>query len=264
MTSSVAIGYTNYILTSSLFNSSAEFGFDVNTWKNQSGNSTDCWQTAAAVTTASASLVTPDGLPLIFRIFSIHRSNLTTAARLRYVGYSDAAGTIQVYDSGEITGIASGFGQHVHIAPADFQAQKIIMYVYDNSNPDGFVRISLAYWGKKFSPTISYTPQSNSSRSVGTSRIVTRSGGISWQRYFTARVWTMNFQGITEAETWSDLQELDEVCRDGRNILFVPDTTDSNIHKASVFGLMEPSSGLGYLGNTKNARTWSTVVTERL
>jgi hypothetical protein len=136
--------------------------------------------------------------------------------------------------------------------------------ITDAANPDGFLNIPLCYAGEVWVPARNFTWASSMGRASQTTRVVTRGGQVYVARLWSQRYWKLVLQGIKHTEIWPKLMELDAAARDGRNILFVPNPDDADLQKSSVFGVLDPTSDLGYAFQSQDTRGWNATVTERL
>jgi hypothetical protein len=136
--------------------------------------------------------------------------------------------------------------------------------ITDTANPDGFLNIPLCYAGEVWIPARNFTWASSMGRASQSTRVVTRGGQVYVARLWSQRYWKLVLQGIKHTEIWPKLMELDAAARDGRNILFVPNPADADLQKSSVFGVLDPTSDLGYAFQSQDTRGWNATVTERL
>ena len=74
----------------------------------------------------------------------------------------------------------------------------------------------------------------------------------------------MAWDGIRNADVWSQLAEMDRAARAGGNILFVPDTASAAVAQEVVFGRLLPTADIGWPAKSANARSWRARITERL
>ena len=91
-------GWSNLILSGVLTAGSSASGLDVGKLQTQHGSPSTAWQTAAGVTTSWFAL--DAGIATAWDAFSLHRTNLTPSARVRWRIGTDTA---QVYDSGLVS-----------------------------------------------------------------------------------------------------------------------------------------------------------------
>ena len=134
----------------------------------------------------------------------------------------------------------------------------------DLANPDGSLRIGLAYGGPVFQPEAGIASGSTLERERGGTEIVTRGGqeyvAQDWQR----RAWTIECDVLEEAEAMDGIFELDRIARAGGNILLIPRPDGPHLAREAVFGRLKETSGIGFHHQDATRRTWRGRITERL
>ena len=266
-------GWVNNILSATLTADSEEAGLGVAQLQNDQGDASTAWQTAAGVTT-SGFLADTGSAYSVWRAFALARTNLTSAATVQWrVGAPGTGGALAsvVYDSGVLpAGVVPGFGQTVFVmfpqslVPVQAQAQALRCDISDPTNPDGFLSVALAYAGVPWQPLTNISTATTRGRDDSTLETTTRGGQEYPLNLWARRRWSVDFQGIRNSEVLPDVDALDAACRDGGNILLVPDPASSTVNQEAVFGRGKPGSDLAYFQGAPDRRTWKLTVTERL
>ena len=251
------IGCDNRVLTSSLTATSAAPSLPVANLQLPHGDSAHAYQSVPGATTITISL-DAGSADATWQLFSFHRSNLTSDALCRWaVGSQEwIDGTSPpAYDSGLIlAGVAAGYGQSVHLAPAVVSGRYCRLSVMNTTNPDGFVAIALAYAG----PLRSFkgiSPQSTWQVDSTQDETVTRGGQQYLTPRFERRSWDVQFPSTPNAQAYADVAEVMRVSRLGQNILFVPFSTSADRNREAVFGTFTPSRGVGFTNSSGLSRT---------
>lgn len=220
------------------------------------------WQTAGVRTADNGAWVEIDaGKDVSWRAFWIGRSNLTDAAEVRFLlGTEEGAGDI--YDSGWMSGLQAGYQQLVHVADADVMGQHLRIEVDDPDNPDGFVRIGLAFGGPVFQPT--HGIEYGASFGVAGLRqdITTRGGQTYPVALYQQRQWQVSFPALTEEEMYAEGLEIQRCAEMGGNVLFVPRPGNGLEQQETVFGMLQSRATFGF--PQWGLRSWAFTVTERL
>ncbi len=259
------LGWPNRVPGGTVTASAEVVGLGAGNLQNDQGSPDQAWQTPAGTTEAWLRL--DAGYTGYWRAFGLFRCNLGLQAQVRWrvwqgADYADAA---LEYDSGYVeAGIVFGFGQSVHVAPADAVGRTMQLDVFDPLNPDGFLNVPLLYAGPAWQPRRNYGFASTMGRVSAATKTVTRAGAAHVRPDWQARQWDIALAGVAASEIWPRAMSLDEHARRGNNVLFVPDPLSPDVNRASVFGLFEPSAPLGFAGPSREARTWRATVTERL
>jgi len=260
-----AFGYTNRILAGTISAGSEVSGLGSGNLQTQQGGDSAAWRTAGVVTSAAGAWFRVDaGAATTWRAFALARTNLTTAATVRWrVGTIASPGLN--YDSGTISaGIVAGFGQSILVAPSDITGQVVRCDIDDPANPDGFVSVALAYAGPIWQPSISFSPETSLSATRGNEATQTRSGAAFVSARYYQRAWAISHGAVKAADLWAQLMPMDRVAADGTNVLFIPDPASAQIQRESVFGILETTSDIGFLTPAGDWRTWRGRIAERL
>jgi hypothetical protein len=256
-------GWENRILSASALTASSEAtGMTAGNLQSQQGTATDAWQTAAGVT--DASLVIDMGADVLWRAFGLFRTNLTPAATVRWRVGADAAFATSTYDSGALTGIVTGFGQHVHVMPADVSARYARADISDATNTDTFLNIPLAFAGPVWIPQRNLGFSSAVGREHDAAVVRTRSGGEYVTLRSSRRRWAVSLPALTGSEVWPQVFELDSAAADGRNILFVPFPEGDDVQREAVFGRLASGGDVTWPAQSPARRAWSAIISERL
>jgi hypothetical protein len=116
------IGYTNRVLAGTLTAGSSASGLGPENVQDPHGCAASGWQTVAGVLTpgGGAYLRIDAGASVTWRAFLLARTNLSTAAQVRWRVSANSDLSSPTYDSGTVTaGIVSGFAQ---VAAAAFRS----------------------------------------------------------------------------------------------------------------------------------------------
>lgn len=220
------------------------------------------WQTAGVRTVENGAWVEIDaGEEVAWRAFWIGRSNLTDEAEVRFL-LGSTKGLSDIYDSGPLGGLVPGYQQLVHVADADIMARYLRIEVDDPDNPDGFIRIGLAYGGSVFQPQrgIEYGA---SFGVAGLRQDITTRGGQTYPvALYQQRQWQVSFPALTEAEMYGEGLEIQRAAEMGANVLFVPRPGNGREQQEAVFGMLQSRSTFGF--PHWGLRSWAFTVTERL
>jgi hypothetical protein len=256
-------GWKNRILSAvALTASSKASGLTAGNLQTQQGAPSEAWQTAAGVT--AASLLIDAGEDVLWRAFGLFRTNLTPAATVRWRLGNLSSFSTSFYDSGDLSGVVAGFGQHVHVIPSDVMSRYARLDISDPTNPDGFLNVPLAYAGPVWIPQVNIAPGGAVGRDRDATVVKTRSGGEFVSLRSSRRRWAVSLLALTSAEAWLQVAELEDAAADGRNILFVPFPAGAHVQREAVFGLLASNSPVTLPTPNAELRTWSATITERL
>lgn len=199
------------------------------------------------------------------REFRIYNRKLTDGqcSQLANDGTSyDPAGI--AYDTGVVNaGVELGYGQSLKVAPDDKIGQYTRCEISDPSNPEGQLRIGLAYAGGVWAPSNGVSWQSAFNPESREQLFLTRGGQEHVEPLFRRRSWQLSFDALVNSEAWSQKLYLEAAAAAGLNVLFIPDD-NQDLSFAPVFGRFVTTGGLGYPGKEYKLRSWSATVTERL
>lgn len=256
------LGWPNRITYGTLSASSSEAGLSVDNLANDQGSADQGWQTPASQGWFNVTIPQPD----VWQGFSIHRTNLSSGSQIRWRVWAGIdTGAAPIYDSGLIgAGIVAGYNQSVLALPAPITGRTVQCDIMDASNPDGYLNVPLAYAGPVWQPAYNFDPGSSDGFIEGTTKTITRGGGVIIRSDWIKRTFTLSLSGIRANEVWPKIKDLERWARRGNNCLLVPDPASPLINLTSVFGQIEPASDVTYPNKVIEARGWKAVVTERL
>lgn len=261
--SNAAIGWNNGIITGALTAGSEAAGLSVANLQDDRGSAATAWQTAAGVTTTTLQI--DAGASTTWRVLYLGRTNLTSAATVRWRIGNSAGGASASYDSGVISaGVVSGFGQSVHVAPTDQAGRYVYLNLVDAANPDGFLNVALAFAGAVWQPAINFDVGTAIGQDDRTDEVVTLGGqeypAPRWQR----RRWDVVFQTLNSSDVWPSVMALDSYARRGGNLLLLPDPASADLGREALFGRMKSTSDITYPTRVTIYRSWRARFTERL
>lgn len=261
------IAWENAFLSGTVSASAETVGLGAGQVQNAQGATSTAWQTPLGTT--SAWLQVDGGAGAAWRVLSLHRTNLTTTATVRWRLSNDPAFGSAIYDSGVVSaGITAGYGQSILVLPSLQTARYARVDIADVSNPESLLRVALAYAGPVFEPARNFSPRATSFvRSPSFAIPVTRGGQEFPELRFSRRGWTVSLPLITATEAWSRFQECARLSEGGRNVLFIPaptGTTAANIAREAVFGRLAQTGEIPWAQNSAVLRAWSFTITERL
>jgi hypothetical protein len=256
------LGWINRAKTGTLTASAAASGLGADQVANDQGATSAAWRTPAGTTTAHLQI--DAGGAVAWRLLSIHRTNLTPAATLRWRLSGDAGFSTALYDSGTLSAqVAAGYGQAVHVLTAEVTARYLRLDIADATNPQGFLSVPLLFAGPAWQPAIQWSADSAEGAVTDLSVPVTR-GGQEWPELR----WRKRRRGVVmpwvaREDRWPQLGEFERAAASGGNILLVPSPA-GDLAREPIFG---PAAieGVGYAGEAAyRFRTTRFSVTERL
>lgn len=260
MTTNAAIGWENNILTGTLTAGSASVAAPVANLLNAVGATP--WRTAGILASASGAWIQVDmAAATTWRMFGVFRTNLTTAATVRWMLGSTAGGS-DVYDSTALSGLVAGYGQVVLDAGANYSARYLRVEFEDSANPDGSISIGLAYAGASFIPSNGIRLQWPSWREDLNRGVETKGGQKYIEQGAQRRVQGFDFPAITEAEAYASVHELDRISRQNRNVMIMPRPGSGYENREAVFGLIRSIGRVQY--EDWQHFTWQFEIEERL
>jgi len=262
-------GWTNYASTGALSAGSNAANMSVASgWSSDQGSSSTAWQTVTGVvTSADGAYARIDaGAAVTWRAFALARTNLTSAATVRWrVGSVADMSSGVIYDSGTVSaGIVAGIGQSVVVAATDQVARYCQVDINDAANPDSFINIPLAYAGPVWVPTVGADWQSSFGRDDRIDEVVTLGGQEFPIARWLRRHWSLALTAISAAEVWASVMPLDQVARRSGNVIYIPDTASADIAAETVLGRLKPTSDLTYTASSTTMRSYRAQITERL
>jgi hypothetical protein len=285
------LGWRNLLRTATLTASAQATGLGPNKLKSDQGGAWDAWQTPAGTTTATlqGTLAAPDAV----RAMSLHRTNLTGQAQLRWrlylltsqtgdydlvddngqlivddygnaITYHTQAGVdLLVHDSGLVsTGVVTGLAQAVLALPSYLVATRFVLDIQDPGNPDGFLNIPLAFMGPAWDPLGGLSYGTSLGYSGAAREVVTRGGQVWSDPAPIQRQWNLQTESIRKEEVWPQVMEMDRYARSSGNVLFVPQLNDlAGAGREAVYGILKPSAPIGYRSWSRHS--WAGTITER-
>jgi len=174
---------------------------------------------------------------------------------------------IPLYDSGTIyQSVAPGYGQAVHVAPADVTARFARLDVSDPTNTDGFLSIPLAFGGPMSKPITGLSTSSSHGRDRDETVLRSRAGQEYLTLRSTRRRWQFEFPAlVADTEFWGDLQEMERAVAWGANILLVPYPGRLTQSRESIFGRLAGTADAGWTApNSAGLRRYGGTIVERL
>lgn len=262
MSWTTAFGYDNYVTRSDtwLDATSAETTLPVTNLQVDQGDTGSAWQTLAGVTTATLT-VSPALVGLPWRVMSLHRTNLTSAASITFQLYNNPSTLVF---SQALSGPADGSGQVICVAPADQIADYLRVTIADPGNPLACLSTALAYTGPVWIPASGIAAGTTHARDANEVPFVSRGG----QEYpiptFQQRRWNVELTGIRASEAWANLDVLMKFAALADNILVIPNTVSATLTSEVVFGMFKKTSDVGFADTTGDRRTFHASSTERL
>ncbi len=231
------------------------------------GSADQAWQTNNGVTNpvAGAWLVLDAGEAVSWRLLGLFRTNLTEQAQVRWWVANDALFSSITYDSFTINaGVKDGYAQHVHVLPQAVTGRYVRLWIFDDTNPDGFINIPLAFAGPAGAPAFNLDYPSTFGIDEVTDEVVTRGGAEYPEHRFTQRRWKIEINTIEAADVWSIIVPWWQASVGGNNVLFVPDPEAADINRVAILGRVKTAADVSYPYDTIEYRAWSATVTERL
>jgi hypothetical protein len=263
-----AFGWTNRVTTGALSVVSAAANMGAGNLQDDQCSSDSAWQTPSGTVTGAWLVIDSGSTSSTWRAFGLFRTNLTAAATVRWkVGNTLTTGRVSSpsYDSGTVNaGVAAGYLQSLVIPTADQTGRYCEVQIDDSGNPDGFISVPGVFAGPLFLPAVSAGFASTFGRTDRTDEVVTQGGQEFPINRSISRVQSVALAGVTVAETWASVMELDRIARAGGNVLFAPDVTSTTLAREAVFGRLRNASAVSYPYGSSDRRAWSATVTERL
>lgn len=220
------------------------------------------WQTAGVRTAENGAWVEIDvGYEADWSALWLGRTNLTADGTVRFL-LGSSAGLGDIYDSGWLSGIEPGYQQLVHLLDASILARHLRIEVDDPDNPDGFVRIGLAYGGSVFQPQRGVEYGASFGVAGLRQDITTRGGQTYPVALYQQRQWQVSFPALTEEEMYAEGLEIQRAAEMGANVLFVPRPGNGREQQEAVFGMLQSRATFGF--PHWGLRSWAFTVTERL
>ena len=259
--SNALVGWKNLVGTSVLAASSAATNMPVQNLQDDTGTPAVAWQTVSGVVSGAYFTVTPATGGQTWRAFGLFRTNLTPSASVTFALYNSPSTLVW---STTVGGPVPGYGQVVAIVPVDTAADYAKITITDNSNPDGFLNVPLAFAGPVWCPASGLAWSTTAGRDDNRLETTTRGGQeypvLLWQR----RRWEIALDGVRSAELWGDIGEIDRLSRAGGNMLFVPDLTSATLAYEATFGRVLATADVTFPYQGADRRAWRARATERI
>lgn len=223
------------------------------------------WQTNVGVVSGASALLRVDAPTAgsTWRVFGLFQTNLTSSATMIFTLWL-SAGPTSVWSSGTVFGPQPGYGQVIVVAPSDQTADFLQIEFSDTTNPDAFLNIGGAFAGPAWFPESGISWGSTTGRDEAVTRSVTRGGqeygDMQWQK----RTWAIGFEGVRNAEMWTQLDSLRRHARTTQNVLFIPDHTSSYLQNEATYGILTDVSAVGFPARSADRRSWQATISERL
>lgn len=255
------LGYINGVQIGSLTASTAESNLPVSNLSDPGGSASVAWQTTnTSLTNQWFKLDIGENLSI--GAFILARTNLTSAATIRWRIFTDNTYTTALYDSGTVNaGVLPGIGMSVVIGGVN--GQFVQCDINDSTNPDSHINIPQAWVGPLFAPTVGLAQNSSLGTTTGATITQSKFGQSLVHDYWQARQWTMTLNFVYGSE-WPDFQDLDIAAKDGStNILFIPNVGSGNLARDVILGTGNLQA-IGFSATDRNARSVTMTITERL
>lgn len=255
------LAWNNYAVSGAVSVSSSAAGMGADRLQSPIGSSADAWQTPAGTT--SGDIIIDCGAASVFRAYGVFRTNLTSSATIQLRASNSSGFSPLVYDS---TALAANvaFGQSAKLLPSDQTARYLKITITDNSNPDGFINVPLAFVGSVWIPARNFTFSSSYGRLSNSKTVTTQGGQVYAVRNWQQRSFSMELGAVQDSEIWTQLMPLDDAARSFANILCIPRPDLSNPNLETIFGILTPGGKLTYAQQSKNTRGYSAEISERL
>ncbi len=212
-----------------------------------------------------------------FRAFGLFGTNLTVAAKVRWLLFNNASPPGVIYnsnpsfeiDNSQLAGVRPGIQQHVHVLPRAAHPNGIVARwcradIQDPTNPDGYISVAGAYMGDLWTPRLNLTPNGTGISHERESTIVTSRSGTQYVTpHYLLRGWEISHDNLDETDIWSQLWPLDQASHIGNNILFVPNSDSPNMQSEAVFGLFRITSNIAFDVPSGKFRSWRAKIVER-
>lgn len=202
---------------------------------------TSLQQAHLAVKWRSTSLATQNidldnGSAKTMGLIGLFGSNLTSAATWT-ITMGTTQGASGVYSSGSIAAsVVAGYGQAIHLLPADLSARWCRIALVDAANPDGFMEAGALFVGPSFRPQRNFSY----GRALGFVDPSVRSKSKGGQLYSDLRdryrAQEFEFEGLTEAELFNEALEMDRQRGVADSILFCPDDAGTFRTRTAIWG----------------------------
>ncbi len=176
------------------------------------------------------------GVARAVRVLALVEHNFSSAATVRFRGYSDAGYTTLVYDSGTFNAWPAGMTAEnydgyvktaMHVATADQTARYWRTEITDTGNPAGYVQVGRVVIAGGYQATINMQYGARLGWETETQRKVTDGGAAIYDRRRGRRHVTFTLGELLEDEALANLFELQR--REGLHgqLLFVYDPEDT-------------------------------------
>lgn len=261
--SNSAFVYNNYVKTATLAASSAAANFPVtNLQTSDQGAASEAWQTGGGVLTGVVLTITPAVTAQTWRVVSLHRTNLTSAATGTFRLFNNPSTLVA---SINWTGPVGGTGQVVGVFSQDFTADYCnVTVTSDSGNPDNHINVPLACAGPAWFPATGFSFNESFDRASLLDETRARGGGEYPVFRYQQRLWNLELQGVRSSEVWAQLDAMQRTARLGGNILAIPDVTSANLQYEAMFGRITNTQPVSFPYGAADRRAWRGTISERL
>lgn len=230
----ILIGHVNHIETAALATDSALGVRPVSALSTPHGS--DYWRTDGDT---AAYVAVDAGAAVDWRLVSLHRTNLTPEAEWR-IRLGTAAGAGDVFDDGGLVagGLAPGYGQLVRDLGQDYVARHCRIDLSDPGNPDGFLSVGLGYAGPAWRPAHPFTFGWGTGRTDNSATVTTRGGQAYVFERPRRRVVELSFEGLSEADVYERLLEMDRLRGIAGSVLVLPRPWTAYLAREAIYGTL--------------------------
>lgn len=259
-----AFGFDNRILTGVVTVEHSVAGLGAAQLQDPHGAPGSAWQTPSG-TTLSHIYIDSGATGTTWRLWGLHRTNLTAAAtwRIRVSNAADYSSPTYLRDY-TAAAVAPGIGQAVHLHTATVTGRYCSISVSDATNPDGFLNVPLAYAGPAWVPANGLAYDSADAEEAEQALAVTRGGQEYPELRFIRRGWEISLPAVLDVtERRDQLAPMLRWAALGRNVLAIP-RADGDPPREAVFGLVRPMGRVGWQSGVSEWRAARLQATERL
>jgi hypothetical protein len=232
------LGFQNWINSGTITDSSHASGMPASGLTGPVGY--PGWQTGASTTAAYFSI--DAGAAVTWDIVGLFRTNLTAAATVQIL-LGSTVGASDIYSgSANLCGVAAGYLQSLNSLGATYLARYAKVIISDSANPDGCLKIGLAYAGPLSTPSNNFDYGDANGWQDDTTFQISKGGQeypVSTPAYREA---TFLLQNLTEAEKFDLIMEMDRLASITGNVLFIPNPGSTYTNREAIFGHMKKSS----------------------
>lgn len=174
-----------------------------------------------------------------FAVIGLGATFLSTGTvRLQLTSSGGAAG--DVYDSTAQAGVVDpNYGYAIHLlTPRTFRSAT---WTFAQAGAS-YIEAGRAFVGTRTVLTYNYAPGAQRTMEHGTRKAQSEAGQTYVNRRFRRRVEEFSLDWIDEAQRWALHEALDIANGDHTDVLLIKDTADSNLGRATVWGLLDQVS----------------------